>query len=262
MGTFDGKVALVTGGASGIGRAVVERLARDGASVVVADIDEAGGKEVASDVSGTFVRTDVSDPAQSQGAVAAAIETYGRLDIAHLNAGITTGESDIESLSVEQYRRAVGVNLDGVVYGAMAAVPVMSEGGALVATASLAGLVPYAGDPVYGLTKHAVVGFVRAMADQLAPKGITINAVCPGFTDTPILGPFAEEFRNAGFPLLEAREVADSVAQIVTSGGSGEIFVCQPGRTCEPYGFRGVPGPRSEGSEGMAPPVQPGPRVR
>ena len=262
MGTFDGKVALVTGGASGIGRAVVDRLARDGASIVVADIDEAGGKQAASDLGGTFVRTDVSDPAQSQAAVAAAIDTFGRLDIAHLNAGITTGEADIETMTPEQYRRAVGVNVDGVVYGAMAAVPAMTDGGALVATASLAGLVGYAGDPIYGLTKHAVVGFVRAMADQLAPKGITINAVCPGFTDTPILGPFGEEFRKAGFPLLEASEVADSVASIVTSGKSGEVFVCQPGRTCEPYGFRGVPGPRTEGSEGMAPPVQPGPRVR
>ena len=262
MGTFDGKVALVTGGASGIGRAVVERLARDGASVVVADIDEVGGMEVASSIDGTFVRTDVSDPAQIETAVAEAVRNYGFLDIAHLNAGITTGESDIEHLSVDQYRRAVGVNVDGVVYGTMAAVGKMNRGGAVVATASLAGLVGYAGDPIYGLTKHAVVGFVRAMADQLAPKGISINAVCPGFTDTPILGPFAEEFRKAGFPLLEAKEVADSVASIVTSGKSGEVFVCQPGRTCEPYGFRGVPGPRTEGSEGMAPPVQPGPRVR
>ncbi len=257
MGSFEGKVALVTGGASGIGRAVVERLASEGASVVVGDVDEAGGTEVAAAVNGIFVRTDVSDPAQMEALVAETVTTYGSLDIAHLNAGITTGESDIERMTLEQYRRAVGVNLDGVVYGAMSAVPKMDRGGALVATASLAGLVPYPGDPVYGLTKHAVVGFVRSMADQLTGRGITINAVCPGFVDTPILGPFGEEFRAAGFPLLDASEVAESVVQIVISGRTGEIFVCQPGRICEAYGFRGVPGPRTKGAEGMEPPVRP-----
>lgn len=256
MGAFEGKVALVTGGASGIGRAVAERLVQEGASVVVADISDVG-IEVAAALDGTFVRTDVSDPAAMETAVAEAVRNYGFLDIAHLNAGITTGEADIERLSVEQYRRAVGVNLDGVVYGTMAAVPKMNRGGSLIATASLAGLVPYAGDPVYGLTKHAVVGFVRSMSDQLSGRGITINAVCPGFVDTPILGPFGEQFRAAGFPLLEASEVAEAVVQIITSGKTGEIFVCQPGRICEPYGFRGVPGPRTEGAEGMEPPVRP-----
>jgi NAD(P)-dependent dehydrogenase (short-subunit alcohol dehydrogenase family) len=258
MGAFDGKVALVTGAASGIGRAVAERLARDGARVVVADIDEANGTEVAEGIGGAFVRTDVGDPEQNKAAVAMALDRFGRLDIAHLNAGVTTGETDIRQLSVEAYRRAVGINLDGVVFGAMAAVPVLQDGGRIVATASLAGLLPYPGDIVYGLTKHAVVGFVRSLAEQLAPRGITINAICPGFVDTPILGPFGDEFKKAGFPLLTVDEVADAVVRIVESSSNGDVYISQPGRTSEPYRFRGVPGPRAPGGEGVEPPVRPG----
>jgi NAD(P)-dependent dehydrogenase (short-subunit alcohol dehydrogenase family) len=257
VGSLEGKVGLVTGGASGIGRSVVEHLAKAGASVMVADVDEAGGAEVADAVGGAFVRTDVSDPAQSKRAVAETVDRFGRLDIAHLNAGIVTGESDIGSMSVEAYRRAVGINLDGVVFGAMAVVPAMSKGGAIIATASLAGLVAYPGDPIYAVTKHAVVGLVRSLGEQLEPRNITVNAICPGFVDTQLIGPFADEFRKAGFPLLTTDDVAEAVLQIVDSALTGQVFVCQPGRTCAPYKFRGVPGPRVEGAEGMAPPVFP-----
>ncbi|MGH2808978.1 MAG: SDR family NAD(P)-dependent oxidoreductase [Actinomycetota bacterium] len=258
MGAFDGKVALVTGAASGIGKAVATRLARDGASVVVADVDEDGGPKVAADIGGTFAHTDVGDLEQNRAAVATTLDRYGRLDIAHLNAGVTTGETDIRQLTEDAYRRAVGINLDGVVFGTMAAAPNMTDGGRIIATASLAGLVPYPGDVVYGLTKHAVVGFVRSMSEQLAPKGITINAVCPGFVDTPILGPFAEEFKKAGFPLLTPDDVAEAVVSIIESSNTGDVFISQPGRISEPYRFRGVPGPRTEGAEGLAPPVRPG----
>lgn len=253
-----GKVALVTGGGGGIGRAVAERLAREGASVIVADLDATAGEEAAHACKGTFVSTDVRVPEQLEAAADAAVTTYGKLDVVHLNAGISTGESDVVRLSPEAYRRAVEVNVDGVVFGTRAAATRLEPGGAIVATASLAGLVAYPGDPIYGLTKHAVVGFVRAVAPQLAPRRITINALCPGFVNTAILGPFADEFRARGFPLLEPAEVAEAVVTIVGSGRTGEVFVCQPGRLCEAYEFRGVPGPRAPGAEGMAPPVQPG----
>jgi NAD(P)-dependent dehydrogenase (short-subunit alcohol dehydrogenase family) len=257
VGSLEGKVGLVTGGASGIGRAVVTHLAKAGASVMVADVDEAGGAEVAESVGGAFVRTDVTDPAASEVAVAETLKRFGRLDVAHLNAGVITGESDIERLSVEAYRRAVGINLDGVVYGTMAAVPAMSDGGAIIATASLAGLVAYPGDPIYAVTKHAVVGFVRSMGEQLEAKRITVNAICPGFVDTQLIGPFAEEFRKAGFPLLSTDDVAEAVLEVIDSGLTGQVFVVQPGLPPTPYKFRGVPGARAEGTEGMAPPVYP-----
>jgi NAD(P)-dependent dehydrogenase (short-subunit alcohol dehydrogenase family) len=258
VGSLDGKTALVTGGASGIGRAVTERLRREGASVVIADIDAALGESLAEATGSTFAKTDVREPEQLEAAVRKAVERYGSLDVAHLNAGISTGENDIATLDVDAYRRAVGINVDGVVFGTKAVVPAMNEGGAIVATASLAGLIAYSMDVVYGLTKHAVVGFVRAAAEQLKARGITINAICPGFTDTPILGPFADEFRRADFPLLEPEDVAEAFMLAITSGSTGEVLICQPGRLSEPYKFRGVPGPRSEGAEGMAPPVMPG----
>ncbi len=254
---FEGKVALVTGAASGIGSAVARRLAKAGAKVVVADVNESAGSEMASEIGGSFVAVDVASLDQTKAAVAHALETHGRLDIAHLNAGIVTGENDVARLDEAAYRRALGINVDGVVFGTMAAVPAMTDGGAIVATASLAGIVGYPVDPIYALTKHAVVGFVRATAEQLESKKITINAICPGFVDTPILGDFAKDFRAAGFPLLEADEVAEAFVEVITSGRTGDVFICQPGRTCEPYAFRGVPGPRTPGAEGMAPPVRP-----
>lgn len=259
MGSFEGKVALVTGGASGIGRAVAERLASEGARVVVADLEEEGGRAVAADIGGAFVRTDVARLEQSKAAVRVATDRFGGLDVVHLNAGVATGEADLVSLSEDAYRRALGVNVDGVVFGVKSATEAMTNGGVFVVTASLAGLVAYPSDPIYALTKHAVVGFVRAAAEQLRGRGISINAVCPGFVDTPILGPFAHEFRAAGFPLLEAADVAGAVLSVAGSSHNGQVFVCQPGRTCELYEFRGVPGPRVEGAAGMAPPLQPGP---
>lgn len=257
MGLFDDKVAIVTGAGSGIGKAVAQRLSAEGARVVVADIDVASGSATARSIGGRFVATDVSDREAMSTLVRTAIDSFGHLDIVHLNAGITTGNSDMKTLSTDAYKKAVSVNVDGVVYGVMASAPVLERGGAILATASLAGLVAYPGDPIYALTKHAVVGFVRATAEQLAADGITLNAVCPGFVDTPILGGYADDFRAAAFPLLAPEDVAESVVQIIRSGRTGEIFVCQPGRLCEPYAFRGVPGPRAAGSEGMEPPVHP-----
>ena len=254
MGEFDGKVALVTGAASGIGRATATRLAREGAKVLVVDIDQEAGGAVAAEIGGIFARADVSDADQIGAAVATALSEFGRLDIAHLNAGVGERGVDITELSLDGYARAFGINVSGVVFGTGAAAKAMKEGGAIVATASLAGLVPYPSDPVYGLTKHAVVGFVRSVADQLARRNIRINAVCPGFVETPMLREMVPVFEQSRFPLLKPEDVADSVVQIVTSGETGQIFVCQPGRTCELYKFRGVPGPRGEGIEGMAPP--------
>jgi NAD(P)-dependent dehydrogenase (short-subunit alcohol dehydrogenase family) len=252
------RTALVTGGSNGIGAAVVRALAaRGGWDIVVADIDEEAGGAIAAEVGGLFVRTDVADPTASVAAVEAAESTYGRLDFAHLNAGIAAQEGSVDGIDLATYRRIVGINLDGVFFGLQAVVPALRRagGGSIVATASLAGLVPTPLTPVYSLTKHAVVGLVRSVADALRSENIRVSAVAPGFAETAIIAPMKAAFDSSGFPLLTAEEVADVVLQ-AAEGEPGSVWPIQPGRTAEPYRFRGVPGPRVVGKEGIAPPAE------
>ncbi len=224
--------AIVTGGASGIGAAICARLSAEGLEVEALDI-----------VSGF----DVTQPGHW--------ERIGPVDVACLNAGVVTGETDLETLSDEAYRRAVGVNVDGVVFGVRRLARVMPRGGRIVATASLAGLTALPDDPVYTLTKHAVVGFVRSAAPQLAARGISINAVCPGIADTPRLGREAKaRFDAAGFPLLSAEEVAGAVWLALESGETGHAWAVQPGREPVDFRFPRVPGPRGPAGENYAPP--------
>ena len=214
--------ALVTGGASGIGAAIVARLRAEAYDVEPLDL-----------VTGF----DVSDPA--------AWEAVGPVDLACLNAGVLTGEADVAELTVEQYRRAVSVNVDGVVLGVRRLVHVLEPGSVIVVTASLAGLVGIPDDPVYGLTKHAVVGFVRSVAPQLVARGIKIQAVCPGWADTPLTDDaFKAELAEQGHRLLQAEDVAAAVLIAARSEGTGEAWVVQPGREPINYAFKGVPGPR------------------
>jgi NAD(P)-dependent dehydrogenase (short-subunit alcohol dehydrogenase family) len=258
-GRFAGRAALVTGGAGGIGSAVARLLIAEGARVAIVDLDEATARSAAETIGAEAIAANVSDPDDMRRAVDEAVAAFGRLDIAHLNAGVVTGAEDILEVSVENYRRAVSVNVDGVVFGIKAVVPAMERagGGAIVATASLAGLVAYPVDPIYALCKHAVVGIVRGLGEQLSKKNITIAAVCPGFTRTNMLGEmYTQTFIDSGFPLLEPGEVAQVVADAAASGTPGGVYVVQPGVAVE-YEFRGVPGPRREGQASGEPPLRP-----
>jgi NAD(P)-dependent dehydrogenase (short-subunit alcohol dehydrogenase family) len=248
------KVALITGAASGIGAAVARALAKRGDRVVIADVDATAGSQTAEEIGGTFVATDVRDPAASKVAVAAAEDAYGWLDLVMLNAGIGPHEGPVEEILEETYRRTVAVNIDGVFFGLQAAIPALrrSGGGSIVATASLAGLVATPPTPVYGLTKHAVVGLVRSAAVPLAAQGITLAAIAPGFADTAIIAHELARFEAANFPLLTAQAVAAVVLEAF-EGPAGAIWPIQPGRPSEPYAFRGVPGPRAEGFTGQLP---------
>jgi NAD(P)-dependent dehydrogenase (short-subunit alcohol dehydrogenase family) len=209
--------ALVTGGRGGLGGAFAEALGD--ADLTLLDLPE----------------FDVGDTEAWR-----ALE--GEYDAAFLNAGVVTGEADVAVLADEQYRRAVGANLDGVVFGVRElAARLMPRGGSIVATASLAGLTATPLDPVYALTKHAVVGFVRSVAPQLAGRGIRINALCPGYTDTPIV---AEEVRGEiDVPLMQPSFVAHAAMQALNDAETGRAWVVQPNRI-EPFRFPGVPGPR------------------
>src|SRR3989440_3782705 len=257
MGALDGKVALVTGAASGIGKATAERLAEEGARVGVVDLTDDAGREVAESVGGVFHRADVGEPSDVDAAFATVERELGGVDIAFLNAGIAIGHPQIETLPDDLYRLIMRVNVDGVRYGARAAVRAMERrgGGAIVGTSSLGGLIPFPPDPVYDLTKHAVVGFIRSIAPSLVAKGITANTVNPGMTDTNIIGEDARRLiQEANFPLMAPTDIAEAVLRIVTGGRTGECWVCQPGRESEPYRFHDVPGPRSEGARGRVPP--------
>lgn len=243
-----GPVALVTGGAGGIGAALCGALAGRGYRVVVADLDETAAGAVADRVGGTAVGTDVTDPAASRAAVRRAVDEYGRLDMVALNAGVASGHAGAGPVDPVGYRRIMGVNVDGVVYGLDAALPALRAGGGgtVIVTASLAGLAPMPTDPLYTLTKSAVLGYVRALAEPLAADRIRINALCPGFTDTAILGVARSDFTAAGFPLLTPADVATAFLAVLDGGSPGEAWIVQPGREAAPYKFRGVPGPLVE----------------
>jgi NAD(P)-dependent dehydrogenase (short-subunit alcohol dehydrogenase family) len=201
------ETALVTGGASGIGAALVERLESDGAKVTVLDL--ANGFDVSN---------------------ASAWDAVEPVELACLNAGIGTGESDMRELTDERYRRIVGTNVDGVVLGVRRLARVMPEGGAIVVTASLAGLTTMFADPIYSGTKHFLVGFVRSVAPQLAERGIRIGAICPGIVDTPLLGSMRQRTLDAGIELMRPEEIADAVLSAAREETSGQIWTCLPGR--------------------------------
>jgi NAD(P)-dependent dehydrogenase (short-subunit alcohol dehydrogenase family) len=207
--------ALVTGGRGGIGAAICELLD----DPVVLDLPE----------------FDVGDPDAWR-----ALD--GEYDAAFLNAGIGIGYSDVAQLPDAEWSRILRANLEGVVYGTRElAARLMPNGGSIVATASLAGLTDMPHDPAYSATKAAVIGWVRASAPGLAAHGIRINAICPGFADTPLV---VDELRGQlDVPLMEPSFVAAAALQVLADEETGRAWVIQPNRVV-PFEFRGVPGPR------------------
>lgn len=253
---ISGAAAVVTGGASGIGRATAEQLASMGARVLVVDLDLAGAQSVADAIGGIAMGADVSDPTATDAAFAQCQDSFGAVDIAFLNAGIAIGVVNLERLSDEEYRRIMGVNVDAVVFGLRAALRTMNNGGAIVATASLAGIIPFPPDPIYDLTKHAVVGLIRSVAPTLEARGITANCINPGMTNTNILSSETKQLLiDAAFPMMEPQQIAEAVVHAITSGETGQCYVCQPGLEPVGYQFRDVPGPRSANARGQRPPV-------
>ena len=222
------ETALVTGAAGGIGRALVALLESEGTQVRGLDLVDG---------------FDVTDRA--------AWDSVEPADLVCLNAGVLAAGDG----SLEDYRRILAVNVDGVVFGVQALAPKLREGSAFVVTASLAGLIPMESDPLYVLTKHAVVGYARSMAPVLEPRGIRINLVCPGIVRTPMTEGAQAELDAAGFPLMEPDQIAAAILAAGRSEETGQAWVCQPGREPLKFRFPNVPGPRVEGAEGMVPPL-------
>ncbi|MCH8282081.1 MAG: SDR family oxidoreductase [Chloroflexi bacterium] len=235
-GQLEGKVSLITGGGSGIGKASALAFAREGSKVVVADVNVDGGDETVrliQDTGGeaTFVRADVSNASDVSAMVDHAVQTYNRLDCAFNNAGVSGGQGRIHEYAEDDWSRVLDINLTGVWLCLKYEIIQMLNqgGGAIVNTASVMGLVGGSRSPAYGATKHGVVGLTKTAAVDYAQSGIRVNAVCPGYIRTPmieqgiLLDPGGEErvvSRHPMHRLGTPEEVAETVVWLCSDAAS------------------------------------------
>ena len=236
---YTNKVALVTGGGSGIGEACAMTFARSGAKVIVADFDEDGGDRVTEAIraegrDATFLKVDVSKPDQIEAMVAATVETYGGLHVAVNNAGIGGAQALTGEYPIDSWQQVIEVNLSGVFYCVRYEIPAMLEsgGGSIINMASILGSVGFANSPAYVAAKHGVVGLTKTAAIEYSAQGIRVNSVGPGFINTPLLADNLDEESLraiAGMhPIGRLGEVQE-VADIVSFLGSDEASFCTGG---------------------------------
>jgi NAD(P)-dependent dehydrogenase (short-subunit alcohol dehydrogenase family) len=244
MGALEGNVAVVTGAAMGIGRASAEVFAREGARVVVADIDVDGGHETVARIEAaggeaSFIRTDVSDRAEVWAMVQHAVDTYGGLDCAHNNAGIAAPLAKLADYPDDGWDRTLAVMLTGVYHCMKAEIPRMLErgGGAIVNTASGVGLVGYPGQAAYTASKHGVVGLTKVAALDYGSQGVRVNAICPGTARTPMVDdavrrdPSIDAYLKTLHPIgriAEAAEIAEAAVWLCTPAASFVLGVALP----------------------------------
>lgn len=240
-----GSVVMVVGGASGIGLATARRLATGGARVAIADLDVERAREVAAELPGALaLHTDVGEPASLDAAFAAAGAALGPVDQVVLSAGISISSGPLGAVSDDTYRKMMRVNVDGVVFGVRAALRALGlRGGSVVVLGSLGGILPIPTDPIYALTKHAVVGFVRS----LPPGKVRVNLVCPGMVDTPLLDAKTRRYLQAvRYPFIPVEDVAALVAEVLRGNGHAGTWILQPGLPPWDEAAPAVAGPRIE----------------
>lgn len=249
---LDGKTVIVTGGGSGIGRAASLRFAADGATVVVADIDETGAAAVRDEIdqqSGTAVarRLDVTNGSAFETLVDETVDEFG-LDVLVNNAGVSHTRTSMEDIGADERDRVIDVNVNGVWNGCRAALPVMKAqgSGAIVNTASLAGIIGAPGISAYSLTKGGVVLFTKSIAAEAGPDGVRVNAVCPAVTETPLAkrGKTDEEWQELedrmadNYPLRRLgrpEDVANGIAFLASDDAAwitGHTLVIDGGFSC------------------------------
>jgi NAD(P)-dependent dehydrogenase (short-subunit alcohol dehydrogenase family) len=191
MKQLNDKVAIVTGGASGIGKAIVELFVKEGAKVVVADLNEKLGNELINslgDADVIFIKADASSAEDNKKIVDAAIENFGALHIAVNNAGIGGEANPVADLSIEGWKKVIDINLNGVFYGMHYQIPEIEKvGGSIINMASILGAVGFAQSSAYVAAKHGVVGLTKSAGWEYATKGVRINAIGPGFISTPLV---------------------------------------------------------------------------
>lgn len=226
------KCVVITGGGSGIGRAAALRLAREGASIVVADWNENGARETVALVeaaggAAAAIKVDVTQSAELTAMLDFADATYGGFDVLYNNAGVGTGAPAYPESPEENWRRTVEIDLMAVIEGTRQAIPRLQKrgGGVIIATASLAGLFGFQADPVYAAAKHGVVGLTRALIGLHASMNIRVNCVCPAVVRTPLVTAFAgrlsgaereaAEQRIAAMPMLPPEEIAEAVYDLI-----------------------------------------------
>ncbi len=195
MGKLDNKIAVITGGASGLGEGMAQLFSDEGATVVVADIQEGPGKALAEKLGGSFVQCDVTDPASVEAMIQTAVDQHGRIDILVNNAGIEGDQAVTADSSLDNWRRVMSINIDGVYYGMKYALPVMvaQKGGVILNTASTVGLNAMGSLPAYSASKAGVIHLSKSVAIENAMHNIRCNAVCPSVVLTPLLERFIEE---------------------------------------------------------------------
>jgi NAD(P)-dependent dehydrogenase (short-subunit alcohol dehydrogenase family) len=224
MTRFQSKVALVTGGGSGIGAAIARQLAAAGASVVVTDIHLGAAQEVADEIEAAgqiavAVQQDTSDPAQSHAVVQIALDTYGALHLAVNNAGIAPKPAPVGELDIDDWKRVIDVNLSGVAYGLRYQIPALlhSGGGSIVNVSSILGTNGELNAAAYVAAKHGVVGLTKAAALEYAAQGIRVNSVGPGYIDTPLLAGVSTEMHDAlvGMHPIGRLGTSEEVADLV-----------------------------------------------
>ncbi len=223
MGKLDGRVALITGAASGIGRATALLFAEEGAKVVVADWDEAKGRRVAEEIgraggSAAFVRVDVSQPEQVEAMVRTAVETYGGLHVLFNNAGVEDEEAPTADYSLEAWDRVININLRGVFLGMKYGIPQMLKGGggSIINNASVAGLVGFPYSAAYCASKGGIIALTKAAALDYARQRIRVNVICPGVIWTPMV-------ERVVAPSEEIRKTLESMQPIGRFGQAEEV---------------------------------------